>query len=101
MSDVIRNLYVKNNFRNPNNPTPLGTTWPQYTADQGEYLGLSANLTVRSKMRPDKMTLWNEFLPSMRETVKPTTVSGIPTNTGCYRPTVSGKPDEKKGIKVK
>ncbi|KAL9961301.1 hypothetical protein ACROYT_G030214 [Oculina patagonica] len=67
---------------NPNNPTSLGTTWPQYTADSEEYMGLGPNITVRSKMRPDKMRFWNEFLPSVgRETVKPTTASHIPSAT--------------------
>ena len=83
------------NYRNPNTPTPLDTTWPQYTADRGEYLGLSPNLTQRSKMRPDKMTLWNEFLPSIEEIVKPITTFPIPTTS--HKPTKSGKPDHKKG----
>ncbi|XP_078382565.1 cocaine esterase-like isoform X2 [Oculina patagonica] len=73
---------------NPNLPTPLGLTWPQYTADQGEYLGLRPNMTVRSKMLPDKMTLWNEFLPSIEETVRPTTAN--------HMPTTSSKPEDKK-----
>ncbi|XP_073242488.1 acetylcholinesterase-like [Porites lutea] len=48
---------------NPNSPTPLEITWPQYKAEREEYAGLGANLTVRSKIRPEKMALWNEFLP--------------------------------------
>ena len=36
-------------------------------------MGLSPNLIVRSKMRPDKMALWNEFLPSQLA-VDPTTL---------------------------
>ena len=42
---------------------PFEITWPQYTADREEYIGLGADLTVRSKMRPEKMALWKEFLP--------------------------------------
>lgn len=56
-------------------------TWPQYTADREGYLGLSPNLTVRFKMRADKMALWNELLPSIGETLKPTTSSQIPTTS--------------------
>ncbi|XP_020631113.1 neuroligin-4, Y-linked-like [Orbicella faveolata] len=66
---------------NPNNPTLVGTIWPHYTADTEEYLGLSLNLTVRSKMRPDKMAFWNELVPSIEETIAPTTTSHIPTTT--------------------
>jgi len=40
-------------------------------------------------MRPNKMALWNELLPSLGETVKPTRSSDVPTTTG--------KPDHKKG----
>ena len=68
-------------WRNPNNPTLVGTIWPHYTADTEEYLGLSLNLTVRSKMRPDKMAFWNELVPSIEETIAPTTTSHIPTTT--------------------
>lgn len=32
-------------------------------------------------MRPDKMALWNEFLPSVEEAIKPTTASHIPTTS--------------------
>ena len=70
--------------RNPNSPTPLETAWPQYTAEREEYIGLGANLTVRSKMRPEKMALWNEFLPDQlveeqtTESPKPTTTEAIP-----------------------
>ncbi|CAH3023185.1 unnamed protein product [Porites evermanni] len=67
---------------NPNRPTPLRTNWPQYTAERGEYMGLSSNMTVRYKMRPNKMALWNVFLPSLGETVKPTTRSDVLTTTG-------------------
>ena len=80
------------NFRDPNGPTPIGTNWPQYTAKRGEYIGLSPNMTVRYKMRPNKMVLWNEFLPSLGETVEPTTSSDVPTATT--------KPDDK-GITIK
>lgn len=66
---------------NPNNPTLVGTIWPHYTADTEEYLGLSPNLTVRSKMRPDKMAFWNELVPSIEERIAPTTTSHIPTTT--------------------
>ena len=80
------------NFRDPNGPTPIGTNWPQYTAKRGEYMGLSPNMTVRYKMRPNKMVLWNELLPSLGETVEPTTSSDVPTATT--------KPDDK-GITIK
>ena len=54
-------------------------------------MGLSPNMTVKYKIRPNKTALWNEFLPSLGETVKPTTKSDVPTTTG--------KPDDnKKGI---
>ena len=58
-------------------------------------MGLSSNMTVRYKMSPKKMALWNELLPSLgaRETVKPTTMSNVPITTG--------KPDDKKGIIIK
>lgn len=65
-------------FRNPNAPFVLAKTWPQYTSERREYLGLSPNLTVRSNMRPDKMALWNEYLPSLAS-VDPTTASPQPT----------------------
>lgn len=55
--------------------------WPQYTTSKEEYLGLSPDLTLRSKMRPDKMALWNELLPSIEETIKPTASSHIPTTS--------------------
>lgn len=51
-------------------------------------MGLSPNMTVKYKIRPNKMALWNEFLPSRGETVKPTTKSDVPTTTG--------KPDDQK-----
>jgi len=66
---------------NPNTPTPVTVTWPQYTANHEEYLGLSANLTVRFKMRPGKMALWNELLPLIEETIRPTASSHIPTTS--------------------
>ena len=53
-------------------------------------------MTIRYKMRPNKMALWNEFLPSLGETVKPTTGSSVPTTT-----TTTRKPDDKKGITIK
>ena len=31
--------------------------------EREEYIALAQNFTVRSKMRPQKMELWNEFLP--------------------------------------
>ena len=77
-------------FRNPNSPSSLETTWPQYTANRGEYIGLSPNLTVRSQMRPEKMALWNTFLPSQL-TFKPTTGSQMPTATDKV-------PDNTKGV---
>jgi len=55
-------------------------------------MGLSPNLTVRYKMRPNKMALWNELLPSLGETVEPTTRSDLQI-------TIS-KPDDK-GITIK
>lgn len=76
--------------RNPNNPTLVGAVWPQYTADTEEYLGISLNMTVRSQMRPEKMAFWNEFVPSIEETIKPTTSSHIPMTTE--------QTDDKKGI---
>jgi len=79
-------------FRNPNSPTPVGTNWPHYTTERGEYMGLSPNMTVRYKLRPDKMALWNEFLPSLGETVEPTTRSDVST---------TGKADDKKGTTTK
>ena len=79
-------------FRNFNRPTPLRANQHQYTAERGEYMGLSSNMTVRHKMRPNKMALWNEFLKSLGETVKPTTRSDVLTTTR--------KPDDKKGITI-
>ena len=55
-------------------------------------MGLSPNMTVRYKLRPDKMALWNEFLPSLGETVEPTTRSDVST---------TGKADDKKGTTTK
>ena len=52
-------------------------------------MGLSPNMTVRYKMPPNKMALWNEFLPSIEESVKPTTWSE------------RSKADDKKGIVIK
>jgi len=66
---------------NPNNPTLVGTIWPQYTADTEEYMGINLNMTVRSQMRPEKMAFWNELVPSIEETIKPTTSSHIPMTT--------------------
>ena len=40
-------------------------------------------------MRPNKMVLWNDLLPSLGETVEPTTSSDLPTTTS--------KTDHKKG----
>ena len=81
-------LYIT--LRNPNDPTSLGAYWPQYTADREEYMGLGPNMTVRFKMLPDKMALWNELIPSIGETANPTTSSDMPTTTE-HR-------DEKKGM---
>lgn len=36
-------------------------------------------MTLRSKLRPKEMALWNELLPSLQVTVKPTTASDMPT----------------------
>ena len=83
-------ILIFKNARNPNTPTPLGVTWPLYTADREEYLGLSPNLTVRFKMRAAKMAFWNELLPSIAETLKPTTSDHIPTT--------SAKAEDGKGI---
>jgi len=55
-------------------------------------MGLSPNMTVRYKLLPDKMALWNEFLPSLGDTVEPTTRSDVPT---------TGKADDKKGTTIK
>ena len=68
----------------------VGTIWPQYTADTEEYLGISLNMTVRSQMRPKKMAFWNELVPSIEETIKPTTSSHIPMTTE--------QTDDKEGI---
>ena len=57
-------------------------------------MGLSSNMTVRYKMRPNKMALWNVFLPSFAETVKPTTRSDIDVLT------TTRKADDKKGITI-
>lgn len=91
------------NCRNPNEPTVLEATWPQYTADRGEYFGLSPNLTVRSKMRLEKMALWNELRPSIQETTKPTaltTSSYMSTSTPDINSSTS-KQEDKKGIATK
>ena len=55
-------------------------------------MGLSSNMTVRHKMRPNKMALWNEFLKSLGETVKPTTRSDVLTTTR--------KAEDKEGITI-
>lgn len=64
---------------NPNKPTPLAEAWPQFTTDQEEYMGLGSTLTLRFKMRPEKMALWNELLPSLQEIARPSTATHIPT----------------------
>ena len=57
-------------------------------------MGLSANMTVRYKLRSNKMAFWNEFLPSIEESVKPTTErSEVPTK--------SSKADDKEGMTIK
>ena len=76
-------------FRNPNSPTPLEITWPQYTAEREEYIALAPNFTVRSKMRPQKMELWNEFLPDQLK-VESTTDIPKPAST-------EAEPDDDKG----
>jgi len=38
-------------------------------------------LTVRSKIRPEQMAFWNELVPSIEETIKPTKASHIPMTT--------------------
>ena len=58
-------------------------------------MGLSANITVRYKERPDKMALWNDFLPSIEETVSPTTRSDIDV------PTKRSEANGKKGMTLK
>ena len=45
-------------------------------------------------MRPNKMALWNEFLPCIEETVEPTTR----TSTRKDLPTKRSNADNKKGI---
>jgi len=55
-------------------------------------MGLSPSMTVRYKLLPDKMVLWNEFLPSLGDTVEPTTRSDVPT---------TGKADDKKDTTIK
>ena len=44
-------------------------------------------------MRPNKMALWNELLPSLGETVEPTTSSDVQITTS--------KPYDKKGTTIK
>ena len=50
-------------------------------------------------MRPDKMALWNEFLPSIEEKAEPTTTCHIPTTS--HKPSTSSKQDDKKGTAMK
>ena len=68
--------------RNPNNPIPLRHSWPQYTSDQGQYLALRPNITVKIKMRPEKMALWNTYLPNINQTV----VEQLPSETTSLPP---------------
>ena len=68
--------------RNPNNPIPLRHSWPKYTADQGQYLALRPNITVKIKMRPEKMALWNTYLPNINQTV----VEQLPAETTSLPP---------------
>lgn len=58
-------------------------------------MGLSPNITVRYKERPDKMALWNDFVPSIEETVNPTTRSDVDV------PTKRSEANGKKGITLK
>ena len=44
-------------------------------------MGLGSTLTLRFKMRPEKMALWNELLPSLQEIARPSTASHIPTTS--------------------
>ena len=79
-------------FRNPNKPSEsVPRNWPQYTTDREEYLGLGPNLTVRSKMLPDKIILWNEFLPEFQQALKPNKTDEKPTRRA------NGEDDENKG----
>ena len=52
-------------------------------------MALSRNMTVRYKIRPNKMALWNEFLPSIEEPER----SDVPTK--------SSKADDKEGMTIK
>lgn len=67
---------------NPNNPIPLRHSWPKYTTDQGQYLALRPNITVNMKMRPEKMALWNTYLPNINQTV----VEQLPAETTSLPP---------------
>ena len=53
-------------------------------------MGLGSTLTLRFKMRPEKMALWNELLPSLQEIARPSTASHIPT--------ISEKQEDGKGV---
>lgn len=71
-------FYVYLLCRNPNKPRALKTHWPRYTADRGEYLRLGPNVTVKYKLRPAKMALWNEYLLSLQSPI-PTTATSTAT----------------------
>ena len=53
-------------------------------------MGLGSTLTLRFKMRQEKMALWNELLPSLQEIARPSTASHIPT--------ISEKQEDGKGV---
>ena len=99
VSGLSQTLSFQINYRSNNEPTFLEETWPRYTADRGEYLGLDLNLAVRFKMRPKKMAVWNEFIPSIQQTKKSSITSYISTSTPAIKSSTS-KPDDKKGIAI-
>ena len=84
LSIISRYVNVLSSFlsRNPNNPIPLRHSWPKYTADQGQYLALRPNITVKIEMRPEKMALWNTYLPNINQTV----VEQLPAETTSLPP---------------
>lgn len=84
LSIISRYVNVLSSFlsRNPNNPIPLRHSWPKYTADQGQYLALRPNITVKIEMRPEKMALWNTYLPNINQTV----VQQLPAETTSLPP---------------
>lgn len=50
-------------YSNPNTPNALDVKWPQYNKDTQQYMSIKPNMTVKNKLRPDKMGLWNHLIP--------------------------------------